>query len=586
MLLKTLKIFYEKKEDYRIEDIPGVRESTKRGLSWLLKQRRSDWGWGKDTSRAIVTLRLSDSLNFDLNESQLMLKQLKLQLSATLLTKSVEDIEAYEIASYVHSLLAICSDPRNFQGYDLVELLKEKIKKTKSINPMVALAICNSNQTLSSRQKKNYKKVQIEGYRIEDIPGVRESTKRGLSWLLNQRRSDWGWGKDTSRVIVTLRLSDSLNFDLHESQLMLKQLKLQLSATLFTKGVENIEAYEIASYVHSLLAICSDPRNFQGYDLVELLKEKMEKTKSINAMVALSICNSNETLLSRQVRKLEETALIIKNSPYSIDTRSYAIMALWCMENRIKLYQINSSTDETFKYNRKIPSFSAITEQLTTLQNEDGSFGNLHTTAILMHALFSVDLNFSIAEEQIVTKAINYIISQQNQDGSFGDSLATYLILPILNRKTFVDLGKLKCSMVEPRWYLNFFWYLQFPVTMQEEIDSKKLPKHRVSYFIFVGQDKDIIFNILLNVPVNSTFYDVMRLASELDNKFRFKYNDYTWGKYIYMIFGLVNDPEKKTYWQLYKKVDNSTIYFEQSPDKVIPEENDVYVYWYKPLND
>ncbi|XP_023234715.1 uncharacterized protein CG3556-like [Centruroides sculpturatus] len=423
--------------------------------------------------------------------------------------------------------------------------------------------------------KSDERDCQIEGYRIEDIPGVIESTGKGLSWLLRQRRSDWGWGKDTSRAIVTLRLSDSLNFELHESQLMLKQLKLQLSGTLLTKGVENIEAYEIASYVHSLLAICSDPRNFQGYDLVELLKEKMEKTKSINAMVALAICNSNETLLSRQVRKLEETALIIKNSPYSIDTQAYAIMALWCMENRIKSYQINSSTDETFKYNRKMPSFSAITEQLTTLQNEDGSFGNLHTTAILMHALFSVDLNVSIAKQQIVTKAINYIISQQNQDGSFGDSLATYLILPILNRKTFVDLGKLKCSMVKPR-----------NITMQEEIDSKKLSKHRVSYFIFVGQDKDIIFNILLNVPVNSTFYDVMRLASELDNKFRFKYHDYPWGKYIYMIFGLVNDPEKRIYWQLYKKVDNSTIYFEQSPDKVIPEEDSVYVYWYKALND
>ncbi|XP_023243383.1 uncharacterized protein CG3556-like [Centruroides sculpturatus] len=351
---------------------------------------------------------------------------------------------------------------------------------------------------------------QIKGYRIEDIPGVRESRRNGLSWLIKQRRSDWGWGKDTSRAIVTLRLSDSLNFDLNESQLMFKQLKLQLSGTLLTKGVENIEAYEIASYVHSLLAICSDPRNFQGFDLVELLKEKMEKSESINPMVALAICNSNQTFPIRQVRKLEEITLTKKNSPYLTDTRAYAIMALWCMKNRTKSYQINFSTDETFKYNRKVRSFSAIKEQLTTLQNEDGSFGNLYTTAILMHALFSVDLNVSIAKDRIVRKAVDYIISQQNQDGSFGDSLATYLILPILNRKTFVDLGKLNCSMVEPR-----------NVTMQEEIDSKKFPKHRVSYFIFVGQDKDIISNMLLNVPVNSTFYDVMRLASELDIKFR-----------------------------------------------------------------
>ncbi|XP_067122523.1 uncharacterized protein CG3556-like [Centruroides vittatus] len=412
-----------------------------------------------------------------------------------------------------------------------------------------------------------------EGYRIEDLPGVRESIDRGLSWLITQRRSDWGWGKDTNRAIVTLRLSDNLDFDpKHISQLMFKQLKLQLSGTLLTKGPENMEAYEIASYVHSLLAICSDPRNFLGFDLVELMKEKMEKTESINPMVALAICNSNQTLQSRQLRKLEEITLTKKNSPHLTDTRAYALMALWCMKHRIKSFQINSSADESDEYSSKVLTFNAIKEQLTTLQNEDGSFGNLYTTAVLMHALLYVNLNVSTVKKW---KTINYIISKQNQDGSFGDSLATYLILPILNGRTFVSLGNLNCSMVEPR-----------NVTMHEEIDSKNLPKHRVSYFIFVGQNKDIISNIVLNVPVNSTFYDVMRLASELDNKFRFRYIDYSWGKYIYSIFGRANDPEKRIYWQLYKNVDNLTIYIEQSPDKMIPEEDDVYVYWYKPIND
>ncbi|XP_023230649.1 uncharacterized protein CG3556-like [Centruroides sculpturatus] len=414
-----------------------------------------------------------------------------------------------------------------------------------------------------------------EVYGIEYLHRVRRSIDRGHSWLIEQRRSDWGWGKDTSRAIVTLGLSDNLDFDTKDiSQLMFKQLKLQLSGTLLTKGIENMEAYEIASYVHSLLAICSDPRNFQGFDLVEVLKEKMEKTESINPMVALAICNANQILQSRQLKKLELT-LTKKDSPHLTETRAYAIMALWCTKNRIKSYHINFTRNETVEYNRKVLTFSALKRELTTLQNEDGSFGNLYTTAILMHAIFSMDLNVSTAKKWNVTKAINYIISQQNRDGSFGDSLATYLILPILNGRTFVSLGNINCNMIEPR-----------NVTIQEELDFKNLPKHRVSYFIFVGQDKDIISNILLNVPVNSTFYDVMRLASEVDYKFRFKYIDYPWGKYIYSIFGLVNDAEKRNYWQLYKAVDNSTIYFEQSPDKVIPEEDDAYVYWYKPLSD
>ncbi|XP_067122699.1 uncharacterized protein CG3556-like [Centruroides vittatus] len=406
-----------------------------------------------------------------------------------------------------------------------------------------------------------------EGYRVEDLPGVRESKDKALSWLRKQRKLDGGWGKDTSRAIVALRLSEEL--DVYSAnvtyQLMFTQLKLQLSQMLLMNDMKDIKSYEIASFVNSLLAICSNPKNFQEFDLVGLLKERIEEHESMNPAIALAICNSNQTIPPNEMKKLEET-LHKKSFPHWIDSQTYAVMVFSCLKNRMKQFP------SLRKY--KFLDFNKAMRNLSKLQNEDGSFGNKYTTALFLHALFSIDNHVTKDKEWNVTAAINYLLSHQKNDGSFGDVLSAYLILPILNGNTFVNLGSLNCSITQTH-----------NLTIEEEIESRRIGKHRVNYYIFVGENKDISFSLSLNIAINSTFFEVMQSAAQLDDKFRFKYVDYPWGKYVYYLFGLVNHPEEMNYWQLFKDSENETT-LQQPPDKVIPGEKETYIYWYKSVTN
>lgn len=58
------------------------------------------------------------------------------------------------------------------------------------------------------------------------------------------------------------------------------------------------------------------------------------------------------------------------------------------------------------------------TKKLGKLQKEDGSFGDLKSSAFAIQALQSTDPG---ARHWNKTSAVNYVKMQQNDDGSFGD---------------------------------------------------------------------------------------------------------------------------------------------------------------------
>lgn len=423
---------------------------------------------------------------------------------------------------------------------------------------------CNDN----SDEQNCLNGIRIKVIPIKDIPGVEKSRESGCVWLNKQRRKNWSWGKDTNRAVVTLSLSDKFNLEILTSQIIVKKMELQLSELLLLNDIRKFKTYEMALYVNSLLATCTNPRNFQGFDLVEMLEKRIEDSDSLNPMVALAICNCNGTLSTKQIVELRDL-LFKENQPHLTETRAYALMALYCLQNKNSSYLEDFT--ETVPLSSQYFNFNEVKQNFAKLQNIDGSFGNIYTTAILLHALLSTRTDIG---ENYWNKsnAFHYLISQQDNDGSFGSILASYLVLPLMNGKTFVDLGKLNCN------------YMKQDMTIQEEFDNKRVEKHQVNYYIIVGENKDIIFSLSLNVPVNSTFYDVMRLAAELDPRFRFKYVDNPKGKYIYSLFDRVNNLESRNYWQLSKSEQDSTFVI-QYPDKVIVRKGETYIFWYKMID-
>lgn len=132
--------------------IPGVQTSRTRGISWLKSQRNSKWGWDENTHRAIVALYLAGEATYNgtKEEEELMAKQLELRIALSLLRNKTDPVSSNQLALYMNAMLVACHNPRKFYGFDIVDILKKQIQhKENSSHPVVFLALCNANETIS-----------------------------------------------------------------------------------------------------------------------------------------------------------------------------------------------------------------------------------------------------------------------------------------------------------------------------------------------------------------------------------------------------------------------------------------------------
>ncbi|XP_069704699.1 uncharacterized protein CG3556-like isoform X2 [Periplaneta americana] len=100
------------------------------------------------------------------------------------------------------------------------------------------------------------------------------------------------------------------------------------------------------------------------------------------------------------------------------DTLSMVLLALNCI--------VRDHQNRNLDHYVKKPSVG-LAEQ----QHPDGSFGNLHSTALAVQALEAVDSELAGNGGNIGpvhwnhSSAINYLVSRQAPDGSFGDVFTT-----------------------------------------------------------------------------------------------------------------------------------------------------------------
>ncbi|CAL1287036.1 unnamed protein product, partial [Larinioides sclopetarius] len=394
------------------------------------------------------------------------------------------------------------------------------------------------------------------------VPGVNISRNLGVNWLKNQRNAAWGWRENTHRAIIALYLAKGANFNGTnlDEDLMEKQLELQMSTAILRNETDLITPTQLAMYINALLAICHDPRNFYGFNLINDMKRQMEFSKNTTHLLPyLALCNAKEILTDLDVVKLVQVLESPSNHSFFTDVQSVALMGLACIGNSSKTLELKEN-------------ITRATEILKKHQNEDGSFGNIYTTALVIQALLS-----SGHEEDTdldLKAAIEFLKSQQSKDGSFGDFLATYLILPILNSKSLSDIGKINCTENVKRVRDSN------PVA---DIEFKLGPKISIKYYLYVGDKKDQIHPLFLRMSTNSSVLDMMRLASEADPKYKFQSQNIKGKLYIYELFGIANDPEDEKFWLLYVQSENASLQLTtKSPDEVFLKNNDKIIMWYK----
>ncbi|XP_043786143.1 uncharacterized protein CG3556 isoform X2 [Apis laboriosa] len=456
--------------------------------------------------------------------------------------------------------------------------------------------------------------------------------ERATTWLWSQRNKDAGWGNDTHRVLLVLRLSNLSRDDNVapaaplELQLSSKQMELEIVLLLWRHREVNFSPVRLARYTLALNAMCTDPRQFHGHDLIGTLQHHEPPTDFEFALTTLAACNAQAHVRKRQIRRLLDIANAAQD--HNIDTVAMVILALKCI--------VQDHRHRNLHHFVRKPSVG-----LAQQQKLDGSFGDIRTTALVMQALEEVENE--PADNWNRSTALAWLTSQQQTDGSFGDVRVTAEALLGIAPRGLASIRTLDCGQgfsetSSPKFTTNE----STPVSSNRNdsisifvisgtntsnvttgnngtngnnsnsgtngnnatntfntnntdgviITSTTPIMVNVSYTLWVGSNVNETYSLIVTAPKNETFYEVMLLAAEMSPHFQFVASEWPNGHYVHTIAGYKEEPMSYHYWLLYR--------LNSPPDSTSPpgnqlvapggvddlqiSEGDHYLFWYKKL--
>ncbi|GBM85616.1 hypothetical protein AVEN_24278-1 [Araneus ventricosus] len=214
------------------------------------------------------------------------------------------------------------------------------------------------------------------GTGVLSIKAVSEAKEKAVSWLKKKRTAAWGWRENTPRAVVALYLASAATFNgtVLEEELMAKQTELKAAVALLRPSLTNSE---LSMFVNALLVTCHSPRHFYGNNLVKRLKEQVDESRNFTHPLAyLALCNANESWPPKAASDLN--GILDSNSEYPFvkDLQAISLTALSCEANRSRDIDSALSNATLALYKKTIQDFKK-------LQAQDGSFGNVHTTALI-----------------------------------------------------------------------------------------------------------------------------------------------------------------------------------------------------------
>ncbi|XP_050545819.1 uncharacterized protein CG3556 [Daktulosphaira vitifoliae] len=428
--------------------------------------------------------------------------------------------------------------------------------------------------------------------------------QRAIDWLTLQRDKNWGWGSgtDTARAIVAMEVTKTGGR--LERELSAKQLEIELLARLWQHHDpdsvtlqqqddedEALTVANIATYSLALASACHDPRQFHGHDLIGSLLQHETISDLDFSYSSLVACESGTHVRKRHIRRLMEIA----NTKHTVDSLSVAILALQCVEHDHR--------------NRNVkPLLKKPLATLMTLQETDGGFGSLHTTALAIRALHEGKALWNR------TNAVDWLLNHQGPDGAFFDVTTTAEVIVALARVSGITEGIADHCDVRPGADKDNVGTAVIiphpssldsnhtvPVNYSEEtmIDEYKALQTiemgtnvTVSYSLWIGSNITEKRSINITANHNVTFYEIMQRASDLDNAFTFSATEWPNGHYVHTLSGLKEEPTSYHFWLLYKlksspdpkNPPSNQLVAPTGVDDLIVQNGEHYLFWYKKL--
>ncbi|XP_011147479.1 uncharacterized protein CG3556 isoform X1 [Harpegnathos saltator] len=428
--------------------------------------------------------------------------------------------------------------------------------------------------------------------------------ERAATWLWSQRDKDAGWGNDTHRVLLVLRLANLSRDDNVappaplELQLTAKQMELEIVLSLWRHREVGFSPVRLARYTLALNAMCMDPRQFHGHDLIGTLQHHEPPTDYEFALTTLAACSAQAHVRKRQIRRLLDIANAARD--HNVDTVAMVILALQCI--------VQDHRHRNLHHFVRKPSMG-----LAQQQRLDGSFGDLHTTALVMQALEEVENE--PADNWNRSAALAWLISQQRTDGSFrGDVRVTAEAMLGVAPRGLASIRALDCGQglsdnSPPRLTTSNI----ADVSTSDNHSETAIPSAsagnvsnvdttiagtappvlvNVSYTLWVGSNLNETYNLTVTAPKNETFYGVMLLAAEMSPHFQFTASEWPNGHYVHTLAGYKEEPMSYHYWLLYRlpsppepsSPPGNQLVAPGGVDDLQISEGEHYLFWYKKL--
>ncbi|XP_036148567.1 uncharacterized protein CG3556-like [Monomorium pharaonis] len=427
--------------------------------------------------------------------------------------------------------------------------------------------------------------------------------ERAATWLWSQQDKDGGWSNDTHRVLLVLRLTNLSRDDNVvppaplELQLIAKQMELEIVLLLWRHREVGFSPVQLARYTLALNAMCMDPRQFHGHDLIGTLQHHEPPTDYDFALTTLAACSAQAHVRKRQMRRLLDIANAARD--HNIDTIAMLILALRCI--------VQDHRHRNLHHIVRKPSM-----ELARQQRHDGSFGDLRNTVLVMQALEEVENE--PADNWNRSAALAWLINQQRPDGSFhGNVHATAEAMLGIAPRGLASIRALDCgqSLSDSPPHLTTSnnigtsdnhsvtsMPLETSANNTSNVDitlitSTMVPMLvNVSYTLWVGSNVNETYNLTVTVPKNETFYSVMLLAASMSSHFQFTASEWPNGHYVHTLAGYKEEPMSYHYWLLYRlrcppepsSPPGNHLVAPGGVDNLRISEGEHYLFWYKKL--
>nr|XP_002734140.1 PREDICTED: uncharacterized protein CG3556-like [Saccoglossus kowalevskii] len=371
---------------------------------------------------------------------------------------------------------------------------------------------------------------------------------KASEWLKSQQNDQWGW-EHTPSVILSLQLTNQTWFNRTDLgvQMNIKQLEIELLTFLSARKrvpsygskdeLKELSPGHLAYFILALHSTCHNVEDFFGHDLIRLLEHKMHNFPVDNfnnhfqySLALLALCNTKSLVKHRYVQDVANGQDIHGGYFYDDkDTTAMVVTAMSCLANRP---QFANDTTVNSTLQRGISN-------LISCQHEEGSFGNVHSTALAYQALVAARVPPSKWQPDDV---LSSILAEQEDDGSFnGHLMTTMQVLPSLVGKHYSDINTEMCNIKEQK----------------EEQDAIKLHNPNSSEdtitvnitVIDAVNNGNTLASYSVNAPPKTSLYSIMEGITDLT----FEATDSAWGHYIQSMFGIRSDNVKQTYWAIYK---------------------------------